>query len=319
MSKRSRILDVMDKKLNDSEQRLRDVVERHSTLEIESALIVTNPKSVRIIKEIGKGGFATVYKATWMNMTVAMKKILAVEEMSVHLTPEDRIDLFHRELKIMSRLRHPNIVTVMGCCLNPFNMFILMELCHTDLFSLLRSSNKPQPVELLTYAIDAAQALAYMHALPTPVLHRDIKSSNMLITDRKILKLGDFGYCTIKDEKAFVTSGHRLTENANKGTPAYMAPECLTNEDYSKYSDVFSFGVVLWEIVTGLIPWDKKTPETIYAELTTGSRLPIPSKSAFPSELLELIRECWLEQSTSRPTMRTVLKTLKQILKKMNG
>lgn len=193
-----------------------------------------------------------------------------------------------------------------------------MELCNNNFFKVIHEQKLP-PIQMIKYAIDAATAIYFMHSNKSPIIHRDIKSSNMMISSSKELKLIDFGYATYQNEKDYVFNKHGITEKANKGTPAYMAPECFLNEEFSVYSDVFSFGVVLWEIVTREIPWNNKTPEAVYAEITTGSRLPIPERSAYPQLLHELIRECWLEHGRDRPTMKKVLNTLKIVLKKMKS
>lgn len=310
-------LEILEKRLLEGEKKFRNDVEEHTVTKIKSALTIVKNSEIQVLNEIGKGAFSTVYKAKWRGTLVAMKKLIQSTDDQKY-SDEDSTDLFYRELKFMSKLRHPNIITVMGCGIEKNNYFILMELCNNNFFKVIHEQKLP-PTQMIKYAIDAATALCFMHSNKPPIVHRDIKSSNMMISPSKELKLIDFGYCTYKNEKDYVFNKHGLTEKANRGTPAYMAPECFLDEEFSVYSDVFSFGVVLWEIVTREIPWNSKTPEAVYAEVTTGSRLPIPERSAYPQLLHELIRECWLEQGNNRPTMKKVLSTLKIVLRKLKS
>lgn len=300
-----------------SEKQLKLMVDTHNRNEFVAAMCVVTWNSIIVKTKLGSGSFACVYRGVWRGTQVAIKKpFMSIDNPTHGLMDADAIDLFCREIKLLSKLRHPNIVLLMAACLEPENMCCVMELCRSDLYTILHDpSIYLSPKKLLSFAIDAAQALLYMHTHSPALLHRDVKTSNMLISSSGELKLIDFGYASYVGETDFVYTRHKLAEKANKGTPAYMAPECLKNEEVTTKSDIFSLGTVLWELVTRKLPWAGKSPESIYAEVTTGNRLPIPDDSTFPVAYGELISACWLESPSDRPSARTVLKVLRGIRK----
>jgi serine/threonine protein kinase len=158
----------------------------------------------------------------------------------------DLNDLFMRELHIMSELRHPNIILVMGAIIYDNNRGYIMEKCKSDLYSFIRQRSDLKLSQKLRIAIRLAQAILYLHY--AGYVHRDLKSFNILMDHSNEPKLIDFGFCTKLNDYEFGYTDHKLVQNANKGTPAYMAPEMLRNEGYSDRSDVFAFGVILWEM-----------------------------------------------------------------------
>lgn len=315
----SRIEDLQDKKVRyeKSEKQLRAMVDAHNRNEFVAAMCVVAWDSISIKTKLGAGSFATVYRGVWRGTQVAVKKPFMSSDNPTHgLLDADAVDLFCREVKLLSKLRHPNVILLMAACMEPENMCMVMELCRADLFSVLHDSSiHLTPKKLIGFAIDATQALLYMHTHSPALLHRDIKASNMLLSQSGELKIIDFGYASFVGETDFVYTRHKLAEHANKGTPAYMAPECLKNEEVTTKSDIFSLGTVFWEIMTRKIPWAGRSTESIYAEITTGNRLPIPDDPAFPPAFGELIAACWLETPNDRPTARTVLKALRGIRK----
>lgn len=304
-------------KYEKSEKQLRSMVDAHNRNEFVAAMCVVSWESIVLKSKLGSGSFAAVYRGVWRGSQVAVKKpFLAVDNPPHGLSDADATDLFCREVKILSRLRHPNVVTLMAACMEPQNMSMVLELCRADLYSVLHDSAIfLTPKKILGFAIDAAQAILYMHTHSPALCHRDIKSSNMLLSSSGDLKVVDFGYASFVGETDFVYTRHKLAEKANKGTPAYMAPECLKNEEVTPKSDIYSLGTVLWELLTRKIPWQGKSPEAIYAEVTTGNRLDIPDDPAYPPAFGELISACWLEVAADRPSARTVLKVLRGIRK----
>jgi serine/threonine protein kinase len=304
-------------KYDKSEKQLRKMVDAHNKNEFISAMCVVTWQSITLKTKLGSGSFAAVYRGVWRGSQVAVKKPFMTADNPNHgLTDSDSTDLFCREVKLLSKLRHPNIVLLMAACMEPENMCMIMELCRSDLYTVLQDpSIALTPKKLIGFAIDATQALLYMHTHSPALLHRDVKTSNMLVSPSGEVKLIDFGYASFVGETDFVYTRHRLAEKANKGTPAYMAPECLKNEEVTAKSDIFSLGTVFWELLSRKIPWSGKSPESIYAEVTTGNRLPIPDDPSFPPAFGELISACWLESAADRPSARTVLKALRGIRK----
>lgn len=304
-------------KYEKSEKQLRSMVDAHNRNEFVAAMCVVSWESIVLKSKLGSGSFAAVYRGVWRGTQVAVKKpFLSADNPPHGLSDSDATDLFCREVKILSRLRHPNVVTLMAACMEPQNLSMVLELCRADLYSVIHDPSLfLTPKKILGFAIDAAQALLYLHTHSPALCHRDLKSSNMLISASGDLKIVDFGYSSFLGETDFVYTRHKLAEKANKGTPAYMAPECLKNEEVTPKSDIYSLGTVLWELLTRKIPWQGKSPEAIYAEVTTGNRLEIPDDSAYPPAFAELIAACWLEVAADRPSARTVLKVLRGIRK----
>lgn len=304
-------------KYEKSEKQLRAMVDAHNRNEFVAAMCVVSWESIILKSKLGSGSFAAVYKGIWRGTQVAVKRpFLSVDNPPHGLSDSDATDLFCREVKLLSRLRHPNIVLLMAACMEPQNLSMVLELCRADLFSVIHDTSiQITPKKLIGFAIDATQALLYMHTHSPALCHRDIKTSNMLISPSGELKLVDFGYASFVGEIDFVYTRHKLAEKANKGTPAYMAPECLKNEEVTPKSDIYSLGTVLWELMTRKVPWHGKSPEGIYAEVTTGNRLAIPDDPAFTPAYSELINSCWLEVPSDRPSARTILKVLRGIRK----
>ena len=252
---------------------------------------------IQVQEIIGSGGFGTVHKATWRGNDVAVKIMHGMTEGSKML------DTFKKEIFLLSRLKHQGIINFLGASLQPPNVCIVQELAEGgSLFTRLHGSgseNNPMKyVDILQYALDIADAMAYLHP---NVVHRDLKSQNVLLDSNKRAKVCDFGIANFKD-KTLLT-----TVNSQAGTPAYMAPELFSAGDVSEKVDVFSFGVLLWECFTGCVPWDElSTPmQVIFAVGVQRQRLPIPPHC--PTFLAKLMQDCWKEDPDDRPTFAQIL------------
>merc|ERR1719262_311547 len=251
-----------------------------------------------VLKEVlGSGGFGTVHKAKWRGDDVAVKIMHGMTEGS------QMLDTFKKEIFLLSRLKHPGIVNFLGASLQPPNVCIVQELAEGgSLYSLLHGSgseNNPMKyLEVLQYGLDIADAMAYLH--PT-VVHRDLKSQNVLLDGNKRAKVCDFGIAKFKD-KTLLT-----TVNSQAGTPAYMAPELFSAGEISEKVDVFSYGVLLWECFTGCVPWDELTTpmQVIFAVGVQKQRLPVPPHC--PTFLANLMADCWRENPEDRPTFNQIL------------
>ena len=162
------------------------------------------------------------------------------------------------------------------------------EFCEGgSLFSLLSDSSRFY--EYLPIALDIANGMAYLHS--RNVIHRDLKPSNILMTADSRAKIADFGM-------SVANTGQELT--AETGTYRYMAPEVIRHESYSSNADVYSFGIVLWQLVTREIPFASKTPIQAAFAVAEGERPPMPSTA--PPRIKEIIRACWNQDSHKRPS-----------------
>ncbi len=137
--------------------------------------------------------------------------------------------------------------------------------------------------------------MEYLHAQQPPIIHRDLKSHNVLKSFDGKYKICDFGLVAINSTQA--------------GTPAYMAPELFQNKFFNKSVDVYSFGVLMWEIYSGSIPFKMKSIDEIRTSVIAGERLRIPDYNC-PSRIASLITQCWNQNADSRPSFTTVVDEL---------
>lgn len=154
-------------------------------------------------------------------------------------------------------------------------------------------------------ALDIARGMNYLHNCNPPIIHRDLKTSNLLVDKNWTVKVADFGLSRVKHETY-------LTTKTGKGTPQWMAPEVLRNEPSDEKSDVYSFGVILWELATQKIPWEHlNSMQVIGAVGFMNQRLDIP-KDIDP-RWSAIIESCWLSEPQMRPTFLEMLEKLKDL------
>ncbi|KAJ4764794.1 protein kinase family protein [Rhynchospora pubera] len=264
------------------------------------------PWSELALKEkIGAGSFGTVHRADWHGSDVAVKILM---EQDFH--PE-RLKEFLREVAIMKSLRHPNIVLLMGAVTQPPNLSIVTEyLSRGSLYRLLHKPGARETLDVkrcLSMAFDVAQGMNYLHKRNPPIVHRDLKSPNLLVDKKYTVKVCDFGLSRMK-AKTFLSS------KTAAGTPEWMAPEVLRDEPSNEKSDVYSFGVILWELMTLQQPWNNLNPAQVVAAVGfKGRRLDIPS-DVNPS-VASLIQSCWADESWKRPSFSSIMDSLKPLMK----
>ncbi|GAB2265728.1 hypothetical protein Dimus_000766 [Dionaea muscipula] len=255
-----------------------------------------------IIREyIGQGSCGTVYHGLWFGSDVAVKVFNKLEH------TEDVIRSFKQEVSVMKRLRHPNTLLFMGAVTSAEHLCIVTEfLPRGSLFHLLqRNTSKLDWRRRIHMALDVARGMNYLHHCNPPVVHRDLKSSNLLVDKNWTVKVADFGLSRIKHETF-------LTTKTGKGTPQWMAPEVLRNEPSDEKSDIYSFGVVLWELATHKIPWENLNAMQVMGAVGfMNQRLDIP-KDIDP-RWAAIIESCWLSEPQSRPTFEELLDKLKEL------
>ncbi|KQJ99862.1 probable serine/threonine-protein kinase DDB_G0267686 isoform X2 [Brachypodium distachyon] len=254
-------------------------------------------------EQVGQGSCGTVYHALWYGSDVAVK-VFSKQEYS-----EEMINTFRQEVSLMKKLRHPNIILFMGAAASQQQLCIVTEfLPRGSLFRLLqKNTGKLDPRRRVNMAIDIARGMNYLHnSIPT-VVHRDLKSSNLLVDKNWTVKVADFGLSRLKLETF-------LTTKTGKGTPQWMAPEVLRSEPSNEKSDVYSYGVVLWELITQKVPWDTlNTMQVIGAVGFMDHRLEIPSDA--DPQWSSMIESCWVSDPQRRPSFRELLERL-QVLQK---
>ncbi|KAL2459329.1 PAS domain-containing protein tyrosine kinase family protein [Forsythia ovata] len=258
-------------------------------------------EDLTIGEQIGQGSCGTVYHALWYGSDVAVK-VFSRQEYS-----DDVIFSFRQEVSLMKRLRHPNILLFMGAVTSPERLCIVTEfLPRGSLFRLLqRNTSKIDWRRRIHMALDIARGMNYLHHFNPPIVHRDLKSSNLLVDKNWAVKVGDFGLSRLKHETY-------LTTKTGKGTPQWMAPEVLRNEPSDEKADVYSYGVILWEIVTQKIPWDNlNSMQVIGAVGFMNQRLEIP-KDIVP-QWASIIESCWHSEPQRRPTFQELVERLKDL------
>ncbi|XP_042457633.1 serine/threonine-protein kinase CTR1-like [Zingiber officinale] len=259
-----------------------------------------------ILKErIGAGSFGTVHRAEWHGSEVAVKILM---EQDFH---PGRLREFLREVAIMKSLRHPNIVLFMGAVTEPPNLSIVTEyLSRGSLYRLLHKNGAKETIEerrRLSMAFDVAKGMNYLHKRNPPIVHRDLKSPNLLVDKKYTVKVCDFGLSRLK-------ANTFLSSKSLAGTPEWMAPEVLRDEPSNEKSDIYSFGVILWELMTLQQPWSNLNPAQVVAAVGFKARRPeIPS--TVNRHVAAIIESCWASEPWKRPSFSSIMESLKPLIK----
>eukprot|EP01097_Dermamoeba_algensis_P000679 TRINITY_DN1240_c0_g3_i2.p1 TRINITY_DN1240_c0_g3~~TRINITY_DN1240_c0_g3_i2.p1 ORF type:complete len:496 (-),score=168.91 TRINITY_DN1240_c0_g3_i2:34-1521(-) len=258
--------------------------------------------------EIGKGAFGVVMKANYFGTMVAVKQVTNQNK------DEENMKYFHREIALLKGLRHPNIVQFIGITKKDDNIHIVTEYVPGgNLRSWLKREEIPLPWSLrILWANDVASALAFLHA--KQVLFRDLKSKNVLIHEQKA-KICDFGLARGRDtktEQAAPVSNRPLTLC---GTDEWMAPEVILGMDYDSKADVFSYGMVLFEIISRkkVSTHLQRLPKDAFGLDEEKAKQLIPNDC--PSELSKLAFQCTEYEPETRPVVKTLLPIFSAMIK----
>jgi serine/threonine protein kinase len=278
-------------------------------LEIDKRWII-GKTDIKLGPVLGEGASCTVYKGEYKRTPVAVKIMMGT------YAGQNIVQEFQREVTAMISLRHPNLVLFMGASVDP-QMMIVSEFCRGEsLFKLLHEKKQihlswSQKFKMI---LDIARGMLYLHEAQPPILHRDLKSLNLLLMDAVtgindfiLVKVTDFGIARILDE---VTA--KMTMQV--GTCHWMAPEVINSEPYSLAADIYSFGIVLWEIAARETPYKGIMPIEIPVRVLKGERPDLNQIGpAVPGPIKDLIRHCWDQNPRSRPTFRRIIEELEQI------
>ncbi|KAH3757180.1 protein kinase [Pelomyxa schiedti] len=259
---------------------------------------------LKMIEKLGEGSFGIVYKSKWRNCDVAVKELKA-QNVDARL-----MKAFKQEIAILASLRHPNIVLYMGACTHMPHLSICTEfLSGGSVYQLLHERNDTKiDLEMaLHLAKQMAVGLCHLHSLHPKIIHRDCKSENLLLDSHFALKLCDFGLSIVEP-----SDGSNLTERV--GSPLWMSPEMLTRSAYTEKTDVYSFGVCLWEMISAEVPFGHITEMSVLVDTVArkGQRPKIPS--GCPALLVEIITNCWCSSPATRPNLREVIPRLDRLL-----
>ncbi|KAF8393527.1 hypothetical protein HHK36_021771 [Tetracentron sinense] len=256
-------------------------------------------EDLQIGERIGLGSYGEVYRADWNGTEVAVKKFLDQDFSG------DALEQFRCEIGIMLRLRHPNVVLFMGAVTRPPNLSILTEfLPRGSLYRLLHRPNiQLDEKRRMRMALDVVKGMNYLHTSHPTIVHRDLKSSNLLVDKNWVVKVCDFGLSRLKHHTF-------LSSKSTAGTPEWMAPEVLRNEPSNEKCDVYSFGVILWELATLRMPWSGMNPmQVVGAVGFQNRRLEIPEE--VDPMVAQIIRDCWQSEPKLRPSFSQLMSQLK--------
>ena len=262
--------------------------------------VLINTKDLRIKRTIGTGTCGEVYEADWRGTRVAVKKIFRT------LLHGDTLHEFQVESDMMQRLRHPNIVLFMGTgMISGRDMCIITEYVEKGALSdVLAKQSIDLPWNVREkMAMDAARGMNYLHTFSPPIIHRDLKSHNLLVGDNFTIKVTDFGLAKFQEEDA----SHTFC-----GTLPWTAPEVFSGKGYSEKADVYSYAIVLWEMGTRKMPYNGlNKPDIIVGVTTKNLRPPLPIDDA-NDYYVQLMTDCWNEDPAQRPSFAEVMDRLSQ-------
>ncbi|KAL2481390.1 Protein kinase superfamily protein [Abeliophyllum distichum] len=242
--------------------------------------------SSRESNKFASGRHSRIYSGVYEQRDAAIKLISQPEEdgeLAALLEKQ-----FTSEVALLFRLRHPNIITFIAACKKPLVFCIITEYYPSG--SLRKYLHQQEPYSLplnlvLKLSLDIARGMKYLHA--QGILHRDLKSENLLLNEDMCVKVADFGISCLESQCGS-TKGFT-------GTYRWMAPEMIEEKQHTKKVDVYSFGIVIWELLTALIPFDKMTPE----------------QAAF-AVCQKLINRCWSSNPDKRPHFKEIVTILER-------
>nr|KYP73372.1 Dual specificity protein kinase pyk1 [Cajanus cajan] len=255
---------------------------------------------------ITKGTFRI---ALWRGTQVAVKTL--GEEL---FTDDDKVKAFHDELTLLQKIRHPNVVQFLGAVTQSTPMMIVTEyLPQGDLRAYLKRKGALKPITAVKFALDIARGMNYLHEhKPEAIIHRDLEPSNILRDDSGHLKVADFGVSKLLKVAKTVKEDKPVT--CLDTSWRYVAPEVYRNEEYDTKVDVFSFALILQEMIEGCPPFYAKPENDVPTAYVENERPPfraLPKLYAYG--LKQLIEECWDELPYRRPTFREIIRRLEDI------
>lgn len=232
---------------------------------LETYIKVALSKKFELIREIGRGGMAIVYKARQKNLD----RIVALKILPQQFTyDKEFLEYFHREARAAANLNHPNIVTIFDeGCENGIHFIAMEYLSGIDLYSFIKREGQLSLALTVNLISQVAQALDYAHK--KGIIHRDVKSSNIIYTDSGRAVLTDFGLARALVGTKSAMSGSIM------GTPEYMSPEQAEGRFLDGRSDLFSLGIVLYECLTGKLPFKGDNPLGVIYNMINSRPYPI--------------------------------------------
>lgn len=258
---------------------------------------VIDPSELTFVQEIGSGQFGLVHLGYWLNKDKVAIKTIQEGAMS----EEDFIE----EAEVMMKLSHPKLVQLYGVCLEQAPICLVFEFMeHGCLSDYLRSQRGLFAAEtLLGMCLDVCEGMAYLEE--KCVIHRDLAARNCLVGENQVIKVSDFGMTR------FVLDDQYNSSTGTKFPVKWASPEVFFGR-YSSKSDVWSFGVLMWEVFSeGKIPYENRSNSEVVEDITTGFRLYKPRLAS--QHVYQIMNHCWKEKPEDRPPFSRLLSQLAEI------
>ncbi|CAI6010379.1 unnamed protein product [Closterium sp. NIES-65] len=257
---------------------------------------------LKLQHKIASGSFGDLYRGTYCGQDVAIK-ILKAERLNDSLQQE-----FAQEVFIMRKVRHKNVVQFIGACTKPPNLSIVTEfMVGGSVYDYLHKHRGSMKLPMvLRVGMDVAKGMDFLHK--NNIIHRDLKAANLLMDENDVVKVADFGVARVKANSGVMT--------AETGTYRWMAPEVIEHRAYDHKADIFSFGITMWEMLTGKLPYPDLTPlQAAVSVVQRGLRPPIP-KGTHP-RLADLFERCWATNPADRPEFSEIIRVIAEIAQEL--
>lgn len=304
-------------------------------------LTIIDPQEIFLQRIIGEGTFGRVWSAKWRSASVAVKEFVFAQAAVAGRSSmqQEIVEEIIGEAGMMAILRHPNVLQLFGCSLTAQAIWIVSELCSLgSLRQLLDDNERSLPVDIrINLALQVAEGMTYLHNQDPPIIHRDLKSHNIFVHetfidkddgDQKpegegnenpvtrwllsgkmspkstlVAKIGDWG-----SARAALSGSRTMTHGV--GTACWLAPEVIKHARSSKFSDVYGYGIVLWELATREEVYQGLETTQIIAQVANDNlRPPVPSDCCWK----DLMVQCWAEKPTDRLEFNEIVVELNKL------